>query len=197
MLLPTRFDVKEGLYLETYYANEMLLCLDLYGAVVYMCSRRACACRIMCRFWKNVYVCTYTIFSKYLWPGPGLVQYEFILATNCKIPREESIYKYPLPRKSINRLLLQSQNGIVFLQLWMKKEIFRKSGKMQAMQGYSKTQSNLYRKNSKYLTSTRSQGCQIFLGTIYQNGENYTNLPLNYQNGHKIYQMAIIYSKRP
>jgi hypothetical protein len=41
------------------------------------------------------------------------------------------------------------------------------------------------------------QGCQIFLDTIYQNGGKYTQLPLNYQNCHKIYHMAAIHSKRP
>jgi hypothetical protein len=35
------------------------------------------------------------------------------------------------------------------------------------------------------------QGCQIFHGTIYQNGEKYTKLPQNIPNGHKIYQMAV------
>jgi hypothetical protein len=41
-----------------------------------------------------------------------------------------------------------------------------------------------------YLTAV--QGCQIFRGTIFQNGENipkytkYTNVPLNIPNGHKI-----------
>jgi hypothetical protein len=35
------------------------------------------------------------------------------------------------------------------------------------------------------------QGCQIVLDTIYQNGEKYTKLELNYQNGYKIYQMSI------
>jgi hypothetical protein len=47
----------------------------------------------------------------------------------------------------------------------------------------------------------RKQGCQIYLGTKYQNGENIPNChkiyqvaikyfpwPLNKQNGHKIYQ---------
>jgi hypothetical protein len=41
------------------------------------------------------------------------------------------------------------------------------------------------------------QGCQVFLDTIYQHGEKYTKLPLNYQmaknitNGRKLFQMAI------
>jgi hypothetical protein len=44
------------------------------------------------------------------------------------------------------------------------------------------------------------QGCQILLGTIYQNGEKYTKLPLNYQiatklpNGLNIFQMVIKYT---
>jgi hypothetical protein len=36
-----------------------------------------------------------------------------------------------------------------------------------------------------------SQGCQIFIGPIYQNGENYTKLPQNIANGHKIFPMAV------
>jgi hypothetical protein len=35
------------------------------------------------------------------------------------------------------------------------------------------------------------QGCQIFLGPKYQNGEKYTKLPQNIQNGHKIFPMAV------
>jgi hypothetical protein len=37
------------------------------------------------------------------------------------------------------------------------------------------------------------QGCQIFLDTIYQNGEIYTRVP----NGHKIYQKAVKFSNWP
>jgi hypothetical protein len=37
---------------------------------------------------------------------------------------------------------------------------------------------------SSSLGWTRTQGCQIFLGTTYQNGEKYTNLPA-------IYKMAV------
>jgi hypothetical protein len=33
-------------------------------------------------------------------------------------------------------------------------------------------------------------GCQIFLGTIYQNGEIYTKLLENIPNVHKIYEMG-------
>jgi hypothetical protein len=36
-----------------------------------------------------------------------------------------------------------------------------------------------------------AQGCQIFLGTKYQNGEKYTKLPQNIPNGHKIFAMAV------
>jgi hypothetical protein len=52
------------------------------------------------------------------------------------------------------------------------------------------------------------QGCQIFLGTTYQNVKNipnnhkifkmatkYTKWPQNIPNGHKIYQMATKYIK--
>jgi hypothetical protein len=37
-----------------------------------------------------------------------------------------------------------------------------------------------------------NQGCQSFLDTIYQCGAKYTTLP---PNGHKMYRMAVIYSK--
>jgi hypothetical protein len=40
-----------------------------------------------------------------------------------------------------------------------------------------------------------SQGCQIFLGPKYQNGEKYTKLPQNISNGRKIDQMVIKYTK--
>jgi hypothetical protein len=36
-----------------------------------------------------------------------------------------------------------------------------------------------------------AQGCQIFFGTTYQNGEKYTKQPQNVPNGHKIYHMAV------
>jgi hypothetical protein len=32
----------------------------------------------------------------------------------------------------------------------------------------------------------KSQGCQIFIGTIYQNEEKHTKLPQNIPNDHKI-----------
>jgi hypothetical protein len=35
------------------------------------------------------------------------------------------------------------------------------------------------------------QGCQIFLGPKYQNGEKYAKLPQNMPNGHKIFTMAV------
>jgi hypothetical protein len=35
------------------------------------------------------------------------------------------------------------------------------------------------------------QGCQIFLGTAYQNGKNIPNIPKYIINGHKIYEIAI------
>jgi hypothetical protein len=41
------------------------------------------------------------------------------------------------------------------------------------------------------------QGCQIFLGTIFQHGEKYTKLPQNIPNYHKIYQITIKYTKLP
>jgi hypothetical protein len=35
------------------------------------------------------------------------------------------------------------------------------------------------------------QGCQIILGTKYQNGEKYTKRPQNTPNGHKLFPMAV------
>jgi 23S rRNA A2030 N6-methylase RlmJ len=35
------------------------------------------------------------------------------------------------------------------------------------------------------------QGCQIFIGPKYQNGENYTKLQQNISNGHKRFPMAV------
>jgi hypothetical protein len=35
------------------------------------------------------------------------------------------------------------------------------------------------------------QGCQIFLGPKYQNGDKYTKLPQNIPNGHKIFPLAV------
>jgi hypothetical protein len=37
------------------------------------------------------------------------------------------------------------------------------------------------------------KGCQIFRGTIYQNGGKYTKWPQNIPNCHKIYQIALKY----
>jgi hypothetical protein len=45
--------------------------------------------------------------------------------------------------------------------------------------------------------SGAKQGCQIFLGTIYQKGGKYTKVPQNMPNVHKIYQMAAKYNKWP
>jgi hypothetical protein len=39
------------------------------------------------------------------------------------------------------------------------------------------------------------QGCQILIDTIYQNGEKSIQSPQKLPNEHKIYQMAIKYSK--
>jgi hypothetical protein len=41
------------------------------------------------------------------------------------------------------------------------------------------------------VNSGRQQGCQMFLGTTYQNGEKCTKWPQDIPNGHKIYQMAM------
>jgi hypothetical protein len=40
------------------------------------------------------------------------------------------------------------------------------------------------------ISALLNQGCQIFLGTIHQNGEKYTKLPQNIPNVHKINQIA-------
>jgi hypothetical protein len=40
----------------------------------------------------------------------------------------------------------------------------------------------------------RRQGCQIFLGTIYQNGVKYTKWSQNIPIGHKIFPMVVKYS---
>jgi hypothetical protein len=38
------------------------------------------------------------------------------------------------------------------------------------------------------IASRQHQGCQIILGTTYQNGGKYAKCPQNIQNGHKLYQ---------
>jgi hypothetical protein len=43
------------------------------------------------------------------------------------------------------------------------------------------------RRDTLWLTH---QGCQIFLGTTYQNGEKYTKWHQNVPNGHEIHEMA-------
>jgi hypothetical protein len=53
--------------------------------------------------------------------------------------------------------------------------------------------------NSKAMLTTHrchgEQGCQIFLGTIYQSGEKYTKMAIKLPKVHKIYLMIIKYSK--
>jgi hypothetical protein len=41
------------------------------------------------------------------------------------------------------------------------------------------------------VSSAVNQGCQIFLGTTYQNGGKYTKLPQRIPNGHTIHQLAV------
>jgi hypothetical protein len=61
----------------------------------------------------------------------------------------------------------------------------------------------MHRKLDFYRFRYSGQGCQIFLGTIYQNGEKYTKLPQNIPNGYKInmpkwrkiYQITTKYNK--
>jgi hypothetical protein len=59
------------------------------------------------------------------------------------------------------------------------------------------TNGRLYGDRWNVKIDNRTQGCQIFLDTIYQNvGEIYhvaTKLP----NGHNIYELAVLYSKWP
>jgi hypothetical protein len=43
----------------------------------------------------------------------------------------------------------------------------------------------------------RNQGCQIFLGTWYQNWKKWTKRTRNVPNGHKISQISIKYSEWP
>jgi hypothetical protein len=37
----------------------------------------------------------------------------------------------------------------------------------------------------------KTQSCQIFLGTILQNGKNIPKCPQNIPDGHKTYEMAV------
>jgi hypothetical protein len=46
-------------------------------------------------------------------------------------------------------------------------------------------------------TSTFVQGCQIVLDAIYQNEEKAYQMTTKLPNGHKIFQMAVVYSKFP
>jgi hypothetical protein len=54
---------------------------------------------------------------------------------------------------------------------------------------------------SKYLHTCQEQGCQIFIGTAYQNGKiyqritKYTKKLNNIPNGHKMDQMDIKFTK--
>jgi hypothetical protein len=41
----------------------------------------------------------------------------------------------------------------------------------------------------------QDQGCQIFLGTTYQNGKKSTKCLQNLPNGHKLYQNVVKYTK--
>jgi hypothetical protein len=47
-----------------------------------------------------------------------------------------------------------------------------------------------FRPNPSIKMGGTDQGCQIFLGPKYQNGEKYTELPQNIANGNKIFPMA-------
>jgi TPR repeat protein len=49
--------------------------------------------------------------------------------------------------------------------------------------------------NNAVRTVGRGQGCQIFLGAKYQNGEKFTEKRENLPNGHKIYQKAVKLTK--
>jgi hypothetical protein len=56
-------------------------------------------------------------------------------------------------------------------------------------------------KSSPVIFSVSYQGCQIFLGTTYQNGEKYTKWPQNVPNGYRhtyiIYHLVIKRSNCP
>jgi hypothetical protein len=62
--------------------------------------------------------------------------------------------------------------------------------------------SNILNENLLRLFCVPRQGCQIFHGTTYQNGEKYTKRPQNVPNGHmicilkgcQIFQMVIKYT---
>jgi hypothetical protein len=41
------------------------------------------------------------------------------------------------------------------------------------------------------------QGCQIFLTQFTKTGGKYSKLPLNYHNGHKMYQIAVVHQPFP
>jgi hypothetical protein len=55
---------------------------------------------------------------------------------------------------------------------------------------------SMFRKKEKN-QKDRGQICQIFLSTKYQNGKNYTKLPQNIPNVHKMDQMSIKWTKCP
>jgi hypothetical protein len=65
--------------------------------------------------------------------------------------------------------------------------------------GTGPSKSNKVQRHGGAATNTSThQGCQIFLYLIYQKGGKYTKLPLGkFPNGHKIYLMALTYSKCP
>jgi hypothetical protein len=50
-------------------------------------------------------------------------------------------------------------------------------------------------KKEEWADRGQFQGCQIFLGTIYQSGEECTKMTTKLPNAHKIYPMVVKYYK--
>jgi hypothetical protein len=51
-----------------------------------------------------------------------------------------------------------------------------------------------YVESSHSKIASRSQGCQIFVGTLYQNGGKYTKSPQNIPCDQKMYLMGVKYT---
>jgi hypothetical protein len=52
-----------------------------------------------------------------------------------------------------------------------------------------------FNRHSIFFFAPRHQGCQIILGTTYQNSEKFIRWPQNVPNGHKIAQISVKYYK--
>jgi hypothetical protein len=80
----------------------------------------------------------------------------------------------------------------IIFTLLPKKFVIRHSSSSNKMIGFSKHQ-----KRRRHPEEGWRQGCQIFLGTWYQNWRKCTKLIQNEPNGHKLSQIFIKYSKWP